>query len=138
MGEGLSDSQRRVIASGMLIVDAAAARMLNLLENRSSPVAMPVVEGAIEDGEREQIRAYLHDLQNLITTFVSKYDLHPSKKNIRRILASDISQMWVTLEDSRPSRIRGYGAMPESVAMLVETDLQKMLAVIKRLQAGLK
>jgi hypothetical protein len=138
MHEALSESQRRVIASGMLIVDAAAVRMMNLLDNRNSPVAMNVVEGSIDDTERVRIRSYLNELQGLITAFVKKYDLHPSKKNFRRILASDVSQMWVTLEDSRPSRISGYGVMPESVAQLVETDLQQMLDVVKKLQAHLK
>ena len=44
MDEGLSENHRRVMGSGMLIVDAAAVRMLNLLENRSSPAAMNVIE----------------------------------------------------------------------------------------------
>jgi hypothetical protein len=44
MDDGLSDNHRRVIASGMLIVDAAAVRMLDLLEDRNSPAAMKTIE----------------------------------------------------------------------------------------------
>ncbi|MGD0508445.1 MAG: hypothetical protein ABSA27_11655, partial [Terriglobales bacterium] len=66
---------------------------------------------------------------------VRKCDLQPTKKNLRRILASDISQIWVALEDSRPARIRGYGAMPISSAESLEADLQEMLLVANRLRA---
>jgi hypothetical protein len=134
MDEGLTDSHRRVIGSGMLIIDAAAVRMLNLLEGRSSPAAMNVVEGSVTEAEKELIDTSLKQLQAMIRSFAQKYDLHPSKKNLRRILASDVSQIWIALEDSRPVRIRGYGAMPVASAESVEADLQEMLAVATRLR----
>ena len=135
MDDGLSDNHRRVIASGMLIVDAAAVRMLDLLEDRNSPAAMKTIEGSVTESEREQIRAAILQLQTLIASFVRKRDLRPSKKNLRRILAADVSQIWVALEDSRPVRIRGYGAMPTSSAESLEADLQELLLVANRLRA---
>ncbi len=134
MHDGLSDNHRRVIASGMLIVDAAAVRMLDLLEDRNSPAAMKTIEGSVTESEREHVRASLLQLQALIASFVRKYDLQPSKKNLRRILAADVSQIWVALEDCRPSRIRGYGAMPMSSAEPLEADLQELLLVANRLR----
>jgi hypothetical protein len=134
MDDGLTDNHRRVIASGMLIVDAAAVRMLDLLEDRNSPAAMQTIEGSVTENEREQIETALLELQALIRSLVRKRDLHPSKKNLRRILASDVSQIWVALEDSRPTRIRGYGAMPASTAESLEADLQEMLLLAHRLR----
>ena len=119
----------------MLIVDAAAVRMLDLLEDRNSPTAMKVIEGSVTESEREQVRTSLLQLQALIASFVRKYDLQPSRKNLRRILASDVSQIWVALEDSRPVRIRGYGALPISSAESLEADLQELLLVVGRLRA---
>jgi hypothetical protein len=119
----------------MLIVDAAAVRMLDLLEDRNSPAVMKTIEGSVTESEREHVRASLLQLQALITSFVRKYDLQPSKKNLRRILAADVSQIWVALEDSRPARIRGYGAMPNSSAQSLETDLRELLLVANRLRA---
>jgi hypothetical protein len=135
MDDGLTDNHRRVITSGMLIVDAAAVRMLDLLEDRNSPAAMKTVEGSVTESEREHVKASLLQLQALIASFVRKYDLQPSKKNLRRILASDVSQIWVTLEDCRPSRIRGYGAMPISSAEPLDADLRELLLVANRLRA---
>lgn len=134
MDDGLSDNHRRVIASGMLIVDAAVVRMLDLLEDRNSPAAMKTIEGSVTESEREQLGASLVQLQTLIASLVRKYDLQPSKKNLRRILAADVSQIWVVLEDSRPARIRGYGAMPSSSAESLEADLQELLLVANRLR----
>ncbi len=134
MDDGLTDNHRRVIASGMLIVDAAAVRMLDILEDRNSPAAMKITEGSVTESEKEQIKASLLQLQTLIASLVPKYDLQPSKKDLRRVLASDASQIWLALEDTRPARIRGYGAMPISSAETLETDLQQLLRVANRLR----
>ena len=134
MDDGLTDNHRRVIASGMLIVDAAAVRMLDILEDRNSPAAMKITEGSVTESEKEQIKASLLQLQTLIASLVPKYDLQPSKKDLRRVLASDASQIWLALEDTRPARIRGYGAMPISSAEALETDLQQLLRVANRLR----
>lgn len=133
----MGESHRRVIGSGMLIVDSAAVRILDLLDERNSPAAIKAVEGSIADDEKQEIRAHLLQLQELIGSLVTKYDIEPSKKNLRRILASEVSQIWVCLEDSRPARIRGYGAMPTSTAEVLEADLGEMLRIANRLRAML-
>ena len=113
----------------MLIVDAAAVRMLNLLELKGVPAAMNTIEGNVPEREREYLLGKLENLQALLRRFVEKYELKPSKRNLRRILAADASQIWVTLEDCRPARIIGYGALSASDAQVVETDLQEMLRI---------
>jgi hypothetical protein len=134
MDDQLGESHRRVIGSGMLIVDSAAVRILDLLDERNSPAAIKAVEGSITDEEKQEIKARLLQLQELIASLVTKYDIEPSKKNLRRILASEVSQIWVCLEDSRPRRIRGYGAIRSSTAEALETELQEMLRIANRLR----
>jgi hypothetical protein len=135
MDDSLGDSHRRVIGSGMLIIDAAAVRMLDLLAERNSPAAMKIVEGSVTGSEREQITTRLVQLQALIVSFAQKYGLQPSKRNLRRILAADASQIWVTLEDCRPGRIRGYGAMSASTAKSLESNLQEALRIANELRS---
>jgi len=134
MDEGLSEGHRRVIGSGMIIVDAALVRMINLLENRTTTAAINVIEGGVSEQEREYIRTRLQELQALIAQFVHKYDLQPSRRNLRRMLAADASQIWVTLEDCRPSRMRGYGAMSVSSAESLEADVQNILLIANELR----
>jgi hypothetical protein len=137
MDRYLTDNHRRVIGSGMQIIDAAAVRMLNLLEGRNSSAAINVVEGSVTETERERITASLKQLQAMIASFARKYDLQPSKRSLRRILASDISQIWIALEDSRPGRIRGYGALSPASAASLEADLHEMLLLANTLRAFL-
>lgn len=135
MDDGLGESHRRVVGSGMLIVDSAAVRILDLLDERNSPAAIKAVEGSITDEEKQEIRTRLLHLQELIASLMTKYDIEPSKKSLRRIIASEVSQIWVCLEDSRPARIRGYGAMAASTSDALETDVQEMLRIANRLRA---
>jgi hypothetical protein len=132
--EALSDNHRRVLASGLLVADSAAVRILDLLEGRHSPAALNNIEGSVTEAERQVLREGLTRLQELIRAFAAKYALQVSKKNFRRILASDVSQIWVTLEDSRPARIRGYGRIPDACARSLEADLQAMLALANTLR----
>jgi hypothetical protein len=135
MDDGLGESHRRVIGSGMLIVDSAAVRILDLLDERNSPAAIKAVEGSVTEEEKQEIRARLIRLQELIAALVRKYDVEPSKKDLRRILASEVSQIWICLEDSRPARIQGYGTMSASAADALEADLDQMLQIANRLRA---
>ncbi|MGA7755407.1 MAG: hypothetical protein WCB05_21430 [Candidatus Sulfotelmatobacter sp.] len=135
MDDFLSEGHRRAIASGMLIADASAVRILDLLEQRNSPSALDVIEGSVSSQEKQQISDALLRLQALISTFMKRYDLQPSKKNLHRILASEVSQIWLCLEDSRPARIRGYGEMPMQSSERLEADLQEMLRLANRLRA---
>lgn len=135
MDRYLTDNQRRVVGSGMLIIDAAAVRMLNLVEGRNSSAAINAVEGSVTEIERERITASLRHLQAMIGSFARKYELQPSKRSLRRILAFDISEIWITLENSRPARIRGYGALPAASAATLEADLHDMLLLANTLRA---
>lgn len=118
-----------MIASGLMVADAAAVRMLDLLDNRNSPSALNVIEGSIPEEEKCKVKGALLRLQELISCFAGKHELQPSTKNLRRILASEISQIWICLEDSRPLRIRGYGVMADATAESLEGDLQEMLRI---------
>jgi len=134
MDDELGETHRRVIGSGMLIVDSAAVRMLDLLDARNSRAAIQAIEGTVGDKEKQEIRSRLLQLQELIAALVRKYDLEPSKKNLRRILASEVSQIWICLEDSRPARVRGYGPMVVSTPEALEADLQEMLQIAHKLR----
>jgi hypothetical protein len=135
MDNRLGESHRRVIASGLLVVDSAAVRILDLLDNRNAASVMRLIEGSVNADEKEHLRIGLLRLQELISVLVLKYDLDPTRKDLRRILTADVSQIWVSLEDCRPARIRGYGAIPASTAKVLETDLQELLRIAHGLLA---
>lgn len=135
MDNELAESHRRVLGSGMSIVDSSVVRVLDLLDARNSPAAIPPVEGSIPEDEKIEIKRRLLQLQDLIRLLVEKYDLEPSKKNLSRVLAAEVSQIWVILEDCRPGRMRGYGAMAESAADALEADVAKMLKIANWLRS---
>ncbi len=63
MDDGLTDSHRRVIGSGMLIVDSAAVRILDILADRNAPrriLASDVspIRISLEDSRPARIRGY--------------------------------------------------------------------------------
>jgi hypothetical protein len=131
----LEESHRRVVGSGLLIVDSAAIRVLDLIDGRNSPAAIKAFEGCVSEEEKRLIRNSLLHLQELIRAFIRKYKIEPSKKNLRRIVASEVSQMWLCLEDSRPDRIQGYGTITAPTSQALESDLQQMLSIVNGIRA---
>ncbi|HEX8818046.1 MAG TPA: hypothetical protein VF753_21335 [Terriglobales bacterium] len=135
MDDGLTDGHRRAVGSGMLIADSAAVHILDLLDDRNTSGTMKVIEGSVSDQEKVQIKSCLLRLRQRIVSLVNNYELEPSKRDLRQVLASHISQLWIALENSRPARIRGYGVMPAATAEALESDLQELLQIARQLRA---
>jgi len=97
MDEGLSENHRRVMGSGMLIVDAAAVRMLNLLETEVHG-GNERHRGEVSEREREHIRTWLRDFRPSCSPrgqiHLSACKENPAALGIRRV------PDMVTLEDA--------------------------------------
>jgi hypothetical protein len=130
----ITDNQRRWLSSGMLIIETALVRMGEELQEAKLPRVMSVSDDSITTSERKQMLSLLNDLRGELNQFVRRYELEPVYRDVRRSLAAHASQIWVTLEDSHPSLMRGYGKMPESDAIEVEQHLSRMLRIVKDLQ----
>ncbi len=135
MDEGLSEGHRRALSSRMLIVDSAIVRVLGLLEDRKTPAAMKSIEGSVTAEQQEEITARLLQLQARLASLATRYNLEPAKRDLRRILASEVSRIWVALEDSRPRRLKGYGSLPAETAAALEAQMQEMLQIANSLMA---
>ena len=133
MPNGLNEGHLRRLSSGMVIVDSAITRMLDLLNGHAASTPMTAIEGAPSNEEGELLRVSLQKLRVLISALAEKYDLEPSRKQIPRMLMADASQMWTSLEDCRPSRMRGYGGIPQIEAVTLESDLQRLLQTVNEI-----
>ncbi len=135
---GLNENHKRRLAVAMALVDAGAARILDLLEERTSPTAMTVVEPSLPPGERKELRKTLRELQNLAANLAHTYGLDKRRKDLRRTIVAELAQMWTILEDSRPQKMRGMGPVPANLADSLDRDLERMLGVLSRCAQGVR
>lgn len=118
----------------MVIVDSAAARMLDLIDGQSSPRLLSVVEKSLPQAELNRFRELLLQLKTCAAEFAAQYRLGKQQRDERQVLVAETSHIWTVLENCRPAKMRGYGAIPEPDAKRLEGDVEDMLAVVEQLR----
>jgi hypothetical protein len=135
---GLNENHRRRLAVAMAMVDAAAARILDLLDDKSSPKRMTMMQPSLSREERERLREAMHRLQPLTVSFAHEHGLERRSQDLRQTVMAELSQIWTTLENCRPRRMKGMGQVPAAAAEPVERDLERMLQVLEEIRKVLE
>lgn len=136
--EGLNENHRRRLGVAMAMLDAAAARILDLLDERTSPTHMTVLEQSITERERESLRQLVHTLQPLTAEFAQKYGLEKHRRDLRRTVIAELSQMWTIVEDCVPDKLRGMGRVGNNVREPLQQDVEHLVGLIKKMQQVVK
>ena len=135
---GLNENHKRRLAVAMAMVDAAAARILDLLDEKTSARAMTVLKQSLSPEERARLREAMHRLQPLTVSFAHKYGLERRSKDLRQMLGAELSQIWTTLENCRPRRMKGMGEIASTAADPIERDLERMLQLLEEINRALE
>ena len=135
---GLNQNHKRRLAVAMAMVDAAAARILDLLDEKGSPKAMTVMKPSLSAEERARLREAMKRLQPLALSFAHRHGLERRSKDLRQMLLAELSQIWTTLENCRPRRMKGMGEVAAAAAEPVERDLERMLELLEELRQTLE
>lgn len=135
---GLNENHKRRLAVAMAMVDAAAARILDLLDEKGSPKAMTVMKQSISAEERARLREAMNRLQPLTVGFAHKHGLERRNKDLRQMLVAELSQIWTTLENCRPRRMKGMGEIAAAAGEPIERDLERMLQLLEEIRETLE
>ena len=135
---GLNQNHKRRLAVAMAMVDAAAARILDLLDDKNSPKRMTVMQPSIPAAERARLREAMQRLQPLTLRFAHEHGLERRSQDLRQTVVAELAQIWTTLENCRPRRMKGMGQVPAAAAEPVERDLERMLEVLEEIRRVLE
>jgi hypothetical protein len=132
--DGLNDNHKRRLAVAMQRVDAAAGRMLDLLEKRTVSTDMTVINDNFDEDERKRLVEALNELRSRAKSFADEYDLDKHRRDVRRTLTAEISEVWTTLENIRPQRMRGMGVLSGEAAEGLTRRVEALLRVVNMIQ----
>ena len=85
---GLNENHKRRLGVAMALVDAAAARILDLLDERNSPKSMTVMQPSISKEERARLREAMHRLQPLTVRFAHQHGLERRRQDLRQTVVA--------------------------------------------------
>jgi hypothetical protein len=134
---GLNEHHLRRLSTAMATLDAAGARLLDLLGGKYGGSPLTVIEDSLSVPEREKIRAGLLQLRPLLLDFARKNNLRASPRDLRRMMVAEISRMWTILEDLHAKKLRGMGTVPAAIATEIDSDVDRMLAIVRELREAL-
>jgi len=135
---GLNENHERRLATAIAGIDAAAARLLDLLEQRNTPQTRTTLLENLSESETRLLRAALRKLQAAAAAFGEKYALKKRRRDLRRIIVAELSQVWTTLEDLHPDHLRGYGVVPHAAARELRQDLVPLQEALEQLFSALQ
>jgi hypothetical protein len=103
----LHELHARSLESAVILADGAARRMERLLVEAGQEGLIRPISNSLSPDSGEKLLAQ-----------VREFSARPV--DIRQVLSSEVSALWVIFEDCRPSRMRGYGQdfSPEASAAL--------------------
>ena len=112
-------------------LDDIETRVLN---DRTSDSGLHRVARTLNDTQKRQLEAVLFEFRKTLNNFVREFQLSSDHVTDIQILKAQYSHIWVLLEESRPKRLRGYGALPDSVRPSLEEAIDLLSEHLGRLR----
>ena len=135
----LNANQRRHFEVLFARLEDSLARVDGLLHN--APAREPVLS-IIEDDLREEYRAFaepaLAGLRDRIAQMARALGLHPRRVSKSRTIAATLSAEAIRFEDSRASKLRGYGDVDPSVGQRLDPVLEEIARTLNELAAAIR
>ena len=136
--KGLNDNHLRRLTTSMTMVDAAATRILDLLDGPASSRLTVVDKSSLSAQEKAAIRELVAGLDIMAGRFAAKYGLRTQSRDLRRTINAQMSQVWTTLENTHAKKMKGMGRVGEEAAAQIDRDVDEMLSLVKDILQILK
>ncbi len=135
----LHDSHERRLGATIKFLEGSLDRMERLLQERERHGIVKVVINTIPAAERKDVFDRIKQFRQDLLDVASAFEVERRSVDIRQILTAELSSAWVTLENCRPVRMKGFGVefAPEA-RKLLEEKIQSLLARVTALRAQLE
>jgi len=94
--------------------------------------------GQIPEATKEQIRAMLAEILDKVATIKLDLGLPKQTFDLKKLIESRLSHIWVTLQESRSQSLRGFGAVPEKLKEYLDPRVEEILGLLARLREALQ
>lgn len=128
----LPPDHRRSISTTAQIVEKTLNEMEELLCSEKDNIAL-VVSQNYTDEEKAELLLNIAELRKCNQELFREFNLKQTKQSESQILRAQIAYLWTILMDSKSKKLRGYGELPSSIAMNLDTRINKLLTVLNEI-----
>ena len=135
--EGLNENHRRILVIALAHVDGLLREIETAAAAGDSPSLFPKYIPDVTPQQRKVIAGHIAVIRAKLVESLDRLGLTPPEPSVRASwgIVTSLDYALVAVEDSAPSRIRGYGEVgPQAATLLesVEADLMTALQHFRR------
>jgi len=123
----VSSNHRRVISVRLRLLEESCYRLLDLFRPVDSVLA---VRRALPREKAEEVRRQILELRAKIGEMKADLGLERSDQDPAREAKALMVAMMTGIEELYPHYLRGYGAVPDSLNVYLETQLKELMQVV--------
>jgi len=94
--------------------------------------------GEIPESAKQRMRAVLAEILEKLESISLELGLRKQVVELDKLIESRLSRIWVTLHESKPRGLRGYGVVPEDLEKYLDPRLDGILARLTELREMLR
>jgi hypothetical protein len=130
---GLTEPQLRHLIATLATVETWLAQAEAIASSPYEGV-MTRIQPPLTPEQRHAFLQRVTPLRREIARAAEEFALARSDRPAAQVINALLSMMWETLEDARPSRLVGYGALDPKAAKVVAAHVEILLDEVERLR----
>jgi len=92
------------------------------------------IRATFDARERKELRSLITEARRVIGTRAETFSLPHEERDARRVLDGHLVQTWSSLEDTRPKRLGGYGAMDPAAAAQLDPLVDRLIDLVNAMR----
>src|SRR5437016_1691358 len=127
----LNENHRRSLATVLRRVELAAWRLEEqITRGASPPLALTRFTNPLSPIQQATLLHLTKQVRQEVAELASDYNLEVTEDNLLRSMMSEFTLLWCDLEDSRPQKLRRYGAMHPQADEILGPPIQQLIELM--------
>lgn len=127
----LNENQRRSLAIVLRRVELAAWRLEEQITRGASPtLALTRFSNPLSPIQQAALLHLTKQVRQEVAELASDYNLEVTEENLLRSIMSEFTLLWCDLEDTRPQKLRRYGAVHPQAYQVLGPSIQRLIELM--------
>ena len=125
----LNSAQAHAVAAALMQLEQALADIERLLDGPVAGVTQTFVTD-MSPITVQQVRQGCDEIRGRIAELIELFQLPQRRWNVRRVIVAEMTSAWCSLEDSRPAKLRHYGAVYTTLIETLDSRLDRLSRLV--------
>ena len=132
----ISHAHSAALAARMLTLEQDCRQMDHYLEGYTGIYYQHL--GVFPEDTQRTIRGLLSEILRKIARIKLDLGLPQRRTEVAKLLAAHLSEIWVTLHETKAHSLRGYGEVPKELSAYLDPRVEELLDLVATLRDAIE